>query len=142
MKFFVFTGKIFPTINPTTVTPKPKAKQTNKVTLFVAIGAAVLCSALFVIVLCVCMKRCGCPCKNTVQTVQPFTSDGGSSLPTDEVISLRVLSPPPYISRSPPSIDSPTNSSSPPPPYSLNDPHPGVGQTDSLPSYPGEVSRY
>lgn len=152
----------------TTDAPKKKDKETNKVALFAAMGGAVLCSVLFVTVLCVCLhtKRCGCPCgsRNTAQVVEPFDSTSRrehrnvsrtnsiftshlsrsvGSLPNDEVLSMRILSPPPYISGPPPSIDSPSDSSSPPPPYSFNDPHPDVVvQSDSLPSYPGEVSRY
>lgn len=167
---FILTDTSF-VLRPSTTTtdaPKKKDKETNKVALFAAMGGAVLCSVLFVTVLCVCLhtKRCGCPCgsRNTAQVVEPFDSTShrehrnvsrtGSiftshvsrsvgSLPNDEVLSLRILSPPPYSSGPPPSIDSPSDSSSPPPPYSFNDPHPDVVvQSDSLPSYPGEVSRY
>lgn len=167
---FILTDTSF-VMRPSTTTtdaPKKKDKETNKVALFAAMGGAVLCSVLFVTVLCVCLhtKRCGCPCgsRNTAQVVEPFDSTSrrehrnvsrtGSiftshlsrsvgSLPNDEVLSLRILSPPPYSSGPPPSIDSPSDSSSPPPPYSFNDPHPDVVvQSDSLPSYPGEVSRY
>lgn len=169
MKFSYVADTNF-VMRPSTTTdaPKKKDKETNKVALFAAMGGAVLCSVLFVTVLCVCLhtKRCGCPCgsRNTAQVVEPFDSTSRrehrnvsrtnsiftshlsrsvGSLPNDEVLSLRILSPPPYISGPPPSIDSPSDSSSPPPPYSFNDPHPDVVvQSDSLPSYPGEVSRY
>lgn len=170
MKFSYVANTSF-VLRPSTTTtdaPKKKDKETNKVALFAAMGGAVLCSVLFVTVLCVCLhtKRCGCPCgsRNTAQVVEPFDSTSHrehrnvsrtnsiftshlsrsvGSLPNDEVLSLRILSPPPYSSGPPPSIDSPSDSSSPPPPYSFNDPHPDVVvQSDSLPSYPGEVSRY
>nr|XP_022321802.1 uncharacterized protein LOC111123635 [Crassostrea virginica] len=167
MNFSYVEGSSFlrPTLTTTTESPSKKDKV-KKSTLFAAVGGAVLCSVVFIIVLCVCLhtKRCACPCgrRNTAQTVEPFEnqprthrnvsrtnsvftshlSRSVGSLPNDEVISLRVLSPPPYSSDPPPSIDSPTNSSSPPPPYSFNDPHPGAGRTDSLPGYPGEVGRY
>ena len=166
--FGKFSGSSFIRPTPTTTTTKSPTKKdkVNKSTLFAAVGGAVLCSVVFIIVVCVCLhtKRCACPCgrRNTAQTVEPFENQQRThrnvsrtnsvftshlnrsvgSLPSDEVISLRVLSPPPYISGPPPSIDSPTNSSSPPPPYSFNDPHPGAGRTDSLPGYPGEVGRY
>lgn len=168
MKFSYVADTNFVMRPTTTDAPKKKDKETNKVALFAAMGGAVLCSILFVTVLCICLhtKRCGCPCgsRNTAQVVEPLNSNARrehrnvsrtnsiftphltrsvGSLPNDEVISLRALSPPPYISGPPPSIDSPSDSSSPPPPYSFNDPHPDVvGQSDSLPSYPGEVSRY